>query len=69
MTAELVLLLAVYATLILGLFFHQDHGVVTTFENNLPKLSARIEKHVATGSGFWTTSVSGSAIKWAKPPN
>ena len=69
MTAELVLLLAVYATLILGLFFHKDHGVVKTFENNLPKLSVRIEKHVATGSGFWHTSQDGQAIQWTKPPN
>ena len=53
MTAELVLLLAVYAAVLLGLFFHPEHGVVNTFKNNLPMLSARIEKHTATGQGFW----------------
>ena len=56
MTAELVLLLAVYASVLMGLFFHEDHGVFTTFEDNLPKLSARVEKHVATGRGFWSQS-------------
>ncbi len=65
MTAELVLLLSIYASLILGLFFHNEYGVVSTFRNNLPLLSARLEKHVATGTGFWHTS--SSTIKWTKP--
>ena len=56
MTAELILLLAVYASVLLGLFFHEDHGAFATFKNNLPKLSARVEKHVATGQGFWSYS-------------
>ena len=53
MTTELVLLLAVYGTVLMGLFFHPDHGVVNTFEHNLPMLSARVEKHIAIGQGFW----------------
>ena len=65
MTAELVLLLAVYGTLILGLFAHPQHGLIYTFPNNLPLLSARVEKHVATGYGFWHTS--SSPLKWEKP--
>ena len=51
LTTELVLLLMLYAGLILGLFFGPS-GVVSTFHDNLPKLSARIEKHVVTGAGF-----------------
>ena len=65
MTAELVLLLSVYAFLVLGLFFHPDHGVVNTFHNNLPLLSARVERNVATGVGFWHTS--SDPIRWKKP--
>ncbi len=69
MTAELVLLLSVYAFLIAGLFLHKDHGVIATFHNSLPSLSARIEKHVATGYGFWDSSISDSTISvnWKKP--
>ncbi|MDE0119486.1 MAG: hypothetical protein OXM55_05710 [Bdellovibrionales bacterium] len=66
MTAELVLLLAVYAMLILGLFIHPQHGVVSTFYNNLPLLSARVEKHVATGTGFWPNH--SSPVEWTAPP-
>lgn len=65
MTAELVLLLSVYALLILGLFVHPQYGVVYTFHDNLPLLSARVEKHVATGVGFWHTN--SALIKWGKP--
>lgn len=59
LTAELVLLLAIYASLVFTLLFGPN-GVVNTFPKNLPKLSARIEKHVVTGQGH----VDGS---WAKP--
>ncbi|MDE0517974.1 MAG: hypothetical protein OXH36_00240 [Bdellovibrionales bacterium] len=65
MTAELVLLLAVYAMLILGLFMHPQHGLVNTFHNNLPLLSARVEKHVATGVGFW--SHPDKPVRWQSP--
>ena len=59
MTAELVLLLSIYAALILGLFFG-DKGVTSAFRDNLPKLSVRVEKHVAVGEGFWS--------EWISPP-
>ncbi len=58
LTTELVLLLALYAGLILGLFFGPN-GVVSTFHDNLPLLSARIEKHVVTGRGF--------NVEWREP--
>ena len=64
MVTELVLLLAIYAMLILGLFLHPEYGVVHTFTNHLPKLSARIEKHTATGYGFWNTSHKGNRLTW-----
>lgn len=65
MTAEMVLLLSVYGLIILGLFVHPQHGVINTFHENLPLLSARVEKHVATGVGFWTTS--SAPITWNEP--
>ena len=65
MVTELVLLLAVYALLILGLFFAPDKGAVPTFTDHLPKLSARIEKHTATGYGFWNTDRDGRPLTWS----
>ena len=63
MTAELVLLLAVYAMFIIALFLDPEHGAVHTFKDNLPRLSARIEKHVVTGNDF------AKEMQWEKPPN
>ena len=65
MTAELVLLLSVYAMLILGLFIDPRHGVVSTFHDNLPLLSARVEKHVSTGMGFWNNR--SNPVNWEAP--
>ena len=62
MTAELVLLLAVYGMLIMGLFV-SDFGLAQTFKESLPRLSARIEKNIACGQGFWADS----GMKWQKP--
>ena len=64
MITELVLLLAVYAFTIMLVFLGPD-GVVKTFTNNLPKLSARIEQHTATGYGFWETSNEGQRLTWS----
>ena len=66
MTAELVLLLAVYATFILGLFLDDRYGLVENFEVNVPYLSARIERNVATGVGFWQSS-NAPDVRWEKP--
>ncbi len=59
MTAELVLLLAVYALFIMSLFVGKE-GAVHTFKNSLPQLSTRIEQNIVTGQGFGTK-------KWIKP--
>ena len=67
MTAELTLLLAIYAFLVIGLFLHPEYGVQTTFKENLPLLSARIEQNVATGGGFSTPSVHDRPLEWSKP--
>jgi len=65
MTAEFVLLLTVYATLVMGIFVHPDRGLVNTFHSALPALSARIEKHVACGEGFWEDA----GVRWQRPTN
>ena len=54
MTAEFILLLTVYGVLIMGIFVRPGHngGLVNTFSNTLPALSARIEKHIACGYQF-----------------
>ena len=71
MVTELVLLLAVYAMLILGLFLGPKDGAVNVMTNHLPKLSARIEKHTATGYGFWKVSSQGptTPLEWSEPLN
>ncbi len=63
MTAELVLLLSFYVFLVMGVFVHPKWGLTQTFQKSLPYLSARIEKHVACGGGFWESS----KVQWKKP--
>ena len=67
MTAELVLLFMLYVAFILGIFLSPRYGLLSSFGDTLPYLSARIEKHVATGHGFWKPGQSNS-VDWQKPP-
>ena len=60
MTAELGLLIFIYAAFIIRIFlggFAQNDtgakGLVHVFQDTVPALSARIEKHTTTGYGFW----------------
>ena len=66
MTAELVLLLMLYTFFIIGIFLSPKYGLVRSFGDTLPYLSARIEKHVATGHGFWSATPS-TAVDWQQP--
>ena len=54
MTAELALLIFIYAGLVMGVFLKPDTGMAMAFKNTVPALSARIERNVATGHGFWS---------------
>ena len=63
-TAELVLLFTVYLLFVLALLIG-DSGAVNTFKDNLPKLSARIEKHVVTGYGFAQETT--KKVSWTSP--
>ena len=69
MTAELVLLLVAYAIFIMGVFFFrpgEDGGIIKAFHNNLPRLSARVERNIATGWGFQDQY--NKTRTWTKPP-
>jgi len=65
MTAELALLIFIYAGLVMGVFLKPNNpaGLVSTFKNATPALSARVERNVITGYGF-TSKNSG----WHPPP-
>lgn len=66
MTAEMVLLLGLYAFFIIGIFMHREKGLYYSFHGTLPYLSARIEQHTATGSGFFSTDKPGG-MTWDAP--
>ena len=67
MTAELVLLLMLYVAFIIGIFLSPQYGLLSSFSDTLPYLSARMEKHVATGQGFWKSGQS-TQVNWRKSP-
>lgn len=65
MTLEMVLIMAVWAYILLGVFFG-DLGPMETFRKSAPRLAAHIEKDLAVGRGF-KNAQDGKAIKWGKP--
>ena len=58
MTAELAILIFIYAGLVMGVFLKPNSpaGLVATFKSTVPTLSARVERNVITGHGFWLKS-------------
>lgn len=56
MTTELVILLAILAFLVGGVFYG-DSSPRATFLNVSPKLGARLEREVETGAGFTDMSL------------
>lgn len=67
MTVELVLILVIWASILLGVFFG-DSGPIETFKKSGPRLAARIEKNLATGRQF-TRADTNTKIEWQQPPN
>jgi hypothetical protein len=65
MTTELVLLLAIFAFIVGGLFFGEK-GPIKVFEKSGPRLAARIEKHITVGREFKVKG--GNYNQWAKAP-
>lgn len=51
MTIELVLLMSLYVFILFGFFFGEK-GPRATFEKSAPRLAARMEAQISTGSGF-----------------
>ena len=64
MTTELVLLLSMFVFIVLGGFLG-DNGPRNTFNKSGPRLGARIERDIATGTGF--NDREGKPVGW-KPP-
>ena len=65
MVTELVLLLAIWAFIFLGVFLG-DLGPIETFKKSGPRLGARIERDIATGTGFFD-KVKSQNIPWQDP--
>jgi hypothetical protein len=66
MTVELVLILIIWASILLGVFFG-DVGPIETFKKSGPRLAARIEKNLATGRQFKRADLN-AGIEWQEPP-
>lgn len=63
MTTELVLLLAIWAFIMGGVFFGEK-GPIQVFGKSGPRLAARIERHISHGREF---KAKGSINEWRKP--
>lgn len=63
MTTELVLLLAIFAFVLGGVFF-SDKGPFGAFDKAGPRLGARLEQQLTIGRPFLAT---GDAQKWTPP--
>ena len=68
MTAELVLLIFIYAFLVMGVFLKPNAGLVYTFKNAVPTLSARVERNVITGYDFISKDSGSGGGGWSAPP-
>ncbi len=61
MVSELIALM-IFAMVLVSVI---NKGVIGTFQGASPKLGARVEKHLETGSGFQTPN---ERISWELPP-
>ncbi len=67
MSTELILLLSLYAFILLGVFFDPETGIGATFEKSAPRLAARVEANISTGTGFADPAGGNSKPSWLKP--
>jgi len=65
MTTELVLLLAVYALVLLGVFLGES-GPLETFKKSGPVLAVKIERNISFGHRF-VDGTTQQTKKWEKP--
>lgn len=66
MATEYVLLLGIYGFILLGAFVG-DKGPGATFLEAGPRLSARVERNLATGRQFQNAKTGRAIIQWQKP--
>ena len=68
MTVEYVLLMALFALVLVGVIFGES-GPKATFESSAPRLAARLERNLATGTG-WSSpkGVGGWIVPTSAPP-
>lgn len=66
MTAEMILLLCLYGMFVIGIFLKEKEGLYYSFQGTLPYLSARVQKHTATGAGFFGLDRAGG-MSWDEP--
>ena len=55
MTTEIILLLAIFALIFLGVFLG-DLGPIATFQKSGPYLGAKIERQISVGHSFYDES-------------
>ena len=70
MATETILLLAIYAFVILGLFMGGEESLLGTFKSASPRLATRIERNVSIGvnNSFTKKNRGGDkTITWEKP--
>ena len=65
MTTELILLLAIYAFIVIGVFLG-DGGPIDTFKQSTPRLAARVERNIAIGHQFKNGNTSEN-MSWQSP--
>lgn len=68
MTTEYILLLALYTFLVLGAFLG-DKGPLAAFKDAGPRLGARVERNIATGTQFNKSPKAGGGknLVWEPP--
>ncbi len=59
-------MLSLYALILLKVFLGEN-GVGATFENSAPKLAARVEANISTGTGFSDPAGGNNKPSWLKP--
>ena len=65
MATEYVILMALFALVLAGVIFG-DSGPIATFADSAPRLAARLEKNIATGTA-WSSAGGNGIGGWLKP--
>ncbi len=65
MTSEAVIL-AICGVLIVLIFLAGDNSILVSFDEATPRLAARIERNIATGSRFYKATDGGRVPNWVE---